>query len=62
MLLIKGNEVPRQGDFTTLSAPKDYIPLHVRGGYIIPTQHPQGKLNLRDWLAHHNIFPLNTCF
>ena len=24
---------------TTLEAPKDYIPLHVRGGFIIPTQY-----------------------
>ena len=30
---------------TTLEAPKDYIPLHVRGGFIIPTQHPNGSLN-----------------
>nr|XP_006825797.1 PREDICTED: maltase-glucoamylase, intestinal-like [Saccoglossus kowalevskii] len=35
-----GAEVPTRGKYTTLNAPLDYIPLHVRGGYIIPTQQP----------------------
>ncbi|CAH1775810.1 unnamed protein product [Owenia fusiformis] len=26
--------------YTTLNAPMDYIPLHIRGGYILPTQEP----------------------
>ena len=31
--------------FVTLDAPKSYIPLHIRGGYIIPTQNPKEALN-----------------
>ncbi|XP_070579473.1 sucrase-isomaltase, intestinal-like [Ptychodera flava] len=37
-----GQEVPLsyRGKSNVLSAPMDYIPLHVRGGHIIPTQQP----------------------
>ncbi|XP_033631820.1 sucrase-isomaltase, intestinal-like [Asterias rubens] len=29
-----------RGTYVTLSAPMDYMPLHVRGGHILPTQEP----------------------
>lgn len=29
-----------RGGFDTLSAPLEFIPLHVRGGYVLPTQEP----------------------
>ncbi|XP_013421015.1 sucrase-isomaltase, intestinal [Lingula anatina] len=35
-----GTEIKGSGQTHTLDAPMDYIPLHVRGGYIIPTQAP----------------------
>ena len=31
----------------TLDAPLDHIPLHVRGGYIIPTQEPANNTAFR---------------
>lgn len=45
-----GNEVEKskRNTIISLSAPKDYIPLHIRGGYIIPTQDPKGSLNTVD--------------
>ena len=33
-----GKEIDAQ--VTSLNAPIDFIPLHIRGGYIIPTQQP----------------------
>ncbi|XP_078676770.1 lysosomal alpha-glucosidase-like isoform X1 [Branchiostoma floridae x Branchiostoma belcheri] len=30
----------QQMTYVTLNAPSDYIPIHVRGGYVIPTQEP----------------------
>nr|XP_006821912.1 PREDICTED: sucrase-isomaltase, intestinal-like [Saccoglossus kowalevskii] len=39
-VLDQGNEVSERGSYVTLNAPSDYIPLHVRGGYIMPTQEP----------------------
>ncbi|XP_071832375.1 sucrase-isomaltase, intestinal-like isoform X2 [Apostichopus japonicus] len=37
-----GEELPEyeRGTWVTLSAPLDFIPVHVRGGYILPTQEP----------------------
>ncbi|KAJ8027757.1 Maltase-glucoamylase, intestinal [Holothuria leucospilota] len=35
-----GTYLNTRGGYTILSAPMDYIPLHVRGGYILPTQEP----------------------
>jgi alpha-glucosidase (family GH31 glycosyl hydrolase) len=35
-----GAEVPVRRAFTTLSAPLSFIPIHVRGGHILPTQQP----------------------
>lgn len=35
-----GKELPVRRGETELSAPLDFIPLHVRGGYILPTQQP----------------------
>jgi alpha-glucosidase (family GH31 glycosyl hydrolase) len=35
-----GAEVSARGATATLSAPLDFIPLHVQGGYILPTQQP----------------------
>jgi hypothetical protein len=34
--------------YQKLEAPLDYINLHLRGGYIIPIQNPQGALNTRE--------------
>ncbi len=31
-----------------LDAPREYINLHVRGGYILPTQTPKGALNTKE--------------
>lgn len=31
---------PARGDYATIPAPLEFIPLHVRGGYILPTQEP----------------------
>ena len=38
--VFKGKEVTQVGSINTFSAPWDVIPLHLRGGYIIPTQVP----------------------
>ncbi|XP_077982533.1 sucrase-isomaltase, intestinal-like [Glandiceps talaboti] len=35
-----GQEMTARQRFEVLSAPLDYIPLHIRGGYILPTQKP----------------------
>lgn len=34
--------------FAMLDAPLDYIPLHIRGGYVLPTQNPKGSLNTKE--------------
>lgn len=34
-------EVPTPGQTLVLAAPLDYIPLHVHGGNILPTQDPE---------------------
>ncbi|XP_070566660.1 sucrase-isomaltase, intestinal-like isoform X2 [Ptychodera flava] len=38
----EGEEIPAEnrGTTVTLDAPIDFIPVHVRGGYVIPTQQP----------------------
>ncbi len=46
MFFIQGAEVPILGN-TTLDAPRDYINLHVRGGYILPAQKPALNTMLR---------------
>ena len=35
------------GDYVTLDAPLDHIPLHVRGGYIVVTQEPANTTVIR---------------
>ncbi|XP_077979667.1 sucrase-isomaltase, intestinal-like [Glandiceps talaboti] len=37
-----GAEIPasNRGNYVNLNAPLEFIPLHIRGGYIIPTQQP----------------------
>ncbi|ELT99256.1 hypothetical protein CAPTEDRAFT_104324, partial [Capitella teleta] len=35
-----GKEVDVRANFTQLEAPLDFIPLHVRGGHVLPTQRP----------------------
>jgi alpha-glucosidase len=35
-----GAESLTKGVYATIPAPMDYIPLHIRGGSILPTQHP----------------------
>nr|XP_006826059.1 PREDICTED: maltase-glucoamylase, intestinal-like [Saccoglossus kowalevskii] len=50
----EGEEIPEanRGTTVTLDAPMDYIPLHVRGGYVIPTQEP----NTTTTLSRQNSF------
>lgn len=33
------------GQWANLSAPLEIIPIHLRGGYILPTQDPKGLRN-----------------
>lgn len=35
-----GKEAINSNGYATISAPRSHIPLHVRGGYILPTQDP----------------------
>nr|XP_006826058.1 PREDICTED: sucrase-isomaltase, intestinal-like [Saccoglossus kowalevskii] len=51
-----GGEIPEsnRGKTVTLDAPMDYIPLHLRGGYILPTQEP----NITTVLSRFNSFGL----
>ncbi|ELU06499.1 hypothetical protein CAPTEDRAFT_169641, partial [Capitella teleta] len=35
-----GNEEANRGEYGVISAPADTIPLHVRGGHVLPTQRP----------------------
>jgi alpha-glucosidase (family GH31 glycosyl hydrolase) len=35
-----GAESQVKGDYATISAPMDFIPVHIRGGNILPTQEP----------------------
>ena len=37
---LKGSELQVRGAFTDLDAPLDFIPLHILGGHILPTQQP----------------------
>lgn len=39
MIMFQGEEMARNTT-VTVDAPRDFIPLFVRGGYIIPTQEP----------------------
>ena len=39
-IVIQGAEAGFRKIVRTLAAPLDYIPLHIRGGYILPTQDP----------------------
>lgn len=41
-----GREVNVRGEFQTLSAPLDFIPLHLHGGSILPTQEPARNTQL----------------
>ena len=43
--MIKGKELDETEEWKTLDAPLDFIPLHLRGGSIIPTQDPLNDLN-----------------
>jgi alpha-glucosidase (family GH31 glycosyl hydrolase) len=49
-----GQEVTTRGDFVDLDAPLDFIPLHVHGGNILPTQEPARNTEL----ARNNPFGL----
>lgn len=49
------------GSSATLSAPLDFIPLHVRGGYILPTQEPATSTMFRsDSRFRFNVYPKST--
>lgn len=37
---LQGAEVQVRGSFSIISAELDFIPLHIQGGYILPTQQP----------------------
>lgn len=39
MIMFQGEEMARHTT-VTVDAPRDFLPLFVRGGYIIPTQEP----------------------
>nr|XP_045599911.1 maltase-glucoamylase, intestinal-like [Procambarus clarkii] len=41
-----GKPVEWPGEYVTVSAPRDVIPLHIRGGHILPTQRPALNTNL----------------
>ena len=45
--MFQGREVGVKGNWMTISAPADYIPLHFRGGYILPTQQPANSTMIR---------------
>ena len=49
--LFQGKKMSTRKGHVTLDAPLDHIPLHVRGGHIIPTQEPANNTAFR-WLAH----------
>lgn len=46
-IVFKGLPISVQGDFLELDAPLEKINLHVRGGYVIPTQQPANSTVLR---------------
>ena len=46
-LFSKGAEENTKGASRVVSAPITYIPLHVRGGYILPTQQPSNSTLFR---------------
>ena len=56
-----GNEVGTRGDFADVSAPLDHIPLHVRGGTVIPTQvcFPRSRLNNSEVIGEPSEFSLS---
>ena len=39
-VLSQGEEIHKTQEMVTVNAPRDYIPLFLRGGYILPTQEP----------------------
>ena len=43
----QGAEVVGTGMYQTLDAPLDYIPVHTRGGVILPTQQPANNTHFR---------------
>ena len=43
----QGKEMSTRKGHVTLDAPLDHIPLHVRGGHIIPTQDPANNTAFR---------------
>ena len=43
----QGKEMSTRKGQVTLDAPLDHIPLHVRGGHIIPTQEPANNTAFR---------------
>ena len=47
LIHLQGTELNSDGQYVTLDAPMDYIPLHVLGGAVIPQQEPSTTTTLR---------------
>lgn len=60
VLMLQGSLVPARATFTTLDAPLDFIPLHIRGGSILPTQQPANSTLFRHVLIC-TLYPLLIC-
>ncbi len=43
----QGEEEVNTGNYSTFAAPIDVIPLHLRGGHIVPTQLPANNTHFR---------------
>ena len=43
----QGKEVSSRKEYVSVDAPLDHIPLHIRGGYILPIQEPANNTVFR---------------
>jgi alpha-glucosidase (family GH31 glycosyl hydrolase) len=50
----QGEQISSDGQYIRLDAPYDFIPIHVRAGYIVPTQEPAANTVL----SRQNAFGL----
>jgi hypothetical protein len=58
MIFKKGKRIEARKKYLNLEAPLDYINLHVRGGFVMPTRDPKDCRNIDCMLAlcSKNIF------
>ena len=56
-----GSIVETTGTSTTLNAPKDFIPLHIHGGNILPTQEPAKNTQISRQNPFGLIVALDVC-